>query len=105
MVWALKTYPLWRRLLMGLLIVAVACAFRLAFFGSLGKKIPFLLYFPAVTLAALYGGLLTGILATVLSAGLVFFWINQAHFSPPEWLALRIFISHEGLTAARAGAA
>jgi hypothetical protein len=41
--------------------------------------------------------LLTGLLATVLSVGLVLFWINQGHLSRPEWLALRIFISHEGM--------
>lgn len=97
MIWNLKPSSPWLRLLVALLIVASASVFRLALFGSLGNNIPYLLYFPAVTLAALYGGMLTGLLATALSASLVLFWINQSHLSPPEWLASRIFISHEGM--------
>jgi len=84
--------PLWQRLLLALLIVAVASELRVVFFGSLGESIPYLLYFPALTLAALYGGLVAGLLATALSAGLVFFWINQGHLDPPEWLAMAVFI-------------
>ena len=104
MTWNFKPSSLWQRLLVAVLLVAVllvaaASALRLVFFGSLGEQIPHLLYFPALTLAALYGGLLTGLLATVLSAGLIYFWINQSHFSPPEWLALAVFVASGALIA------
>ena len=74
------------------LLVACACAFRVIFFASLGEGIPYLLYFPALTLAALFGGLVAGLLATALSASVVLFWIHQGHLAPPEWLGLLIFI-------------
>ena len=80
-----------KRLLVTLLLVAAATVLRLLCFGALGKNIPFLLFFPALTLAALYGGLRTGLLATALSAGLVIFWIDKSHLSPTEWLSLAIF--------------
>ena len=35
--------PLWQRLLVALLLVAAASVFRMAFFGSLGESIPYLL--------------------------------------------------------------
>jgi len=91
MTWNWITASRWQRLLVALLIVAVASAIRVVFFGSLGKGIPYLLYFPTVTLAALYGGLLAGCLATTLSAALVFFWIQQGSMSPVELMALAVF--------------
>ena len=91
MTWNWKSTSPWDRLIVALLIVAAASAFRVVFFGSLGQGIPYLLYFPAVTLAALYGGLLTGGLATILTAALVFFWIKHGSMSPVELMALAVF--------------
>jgi PAS domain S-box-containing protein len=62
------------------------------FFGSLGKGIPYLLYYPAVMAAALYGGLWAGFLATALSSLLVFLWIQHGLMTAVESLALAIFI-------------
>ena len=84
---------LWQRLLVALLIIAATSVFRAVFFGALGRGIPYLLYYPAVTLAALYGGLAAGFLATALSALLCFFWIQRGFLSPVESLALAVFIS------------
>ena len=92
MIWSSKTSSLWQRLLVALLIVAAASGFRMLFFGGLGRGIPYLLYFPAVTLAALYGGLLAGGVATILSGALVFFWIQQGSLSAVECMALAVFI-------------
>ena len=92
MTWKYKFPTPWKRLLAALLLVAAASALGVAFFGSLGEQIPHLLYFPAVTLAALHGGLLAGLLATVLSSCFILFWIKQGHLTPPEWLALVVFI-------------
>ena len=82
---------------MTLLLIAAASVLRMSFFGALGNQTPFLLYFPALTLAALYGGLLPGLLATALSAGLVIFWIEHTHLSPTEWLSLAVFAASGGL--------
>ena len=87
-----KTPSPWQRFLVALLIIAAASAFRIAFFGGLDRGIPFLLYYPAVMLAALYGGLSAGLLATALSAPLIFFWIQRGFMSPPESLALVVFV-------------
>ena len=92
MTWNWKASSLWQRLLLALLIVAAASVFRAMFFASLGRGIPYILYYPAVMLAAIYGGLAAGLLATVLSTSLTFFWIQRGFTSPPELLALVIFI-------------
>ena len=90
--WNWKTPSLWQRLLVAVLIVGAASAFRAAFFGSVGKGIPYLLYYPAVMVAAWFGGLLAGYLATALSVLLVFLWIQQGLMSPVESVALAVFV-------------
>ena len=92
MTWNWRTATLWQQLLVTLLIIACASAIRMEFFSGLGRGIPYLTYYPAVMLAALYGGLPAGILATVLSAGLCFFWIQQGFMSPIESLAIVVFV-------------
>ena len=91
MTWNWKTPSCWQRCLVALLIVAAATWFRVVFFHNLGRGLPYLLFFPAVTLAALYGGLPAGSLATALSAALSYFWVQQGNLSPVESLALGIF--------------
>jgi PAS domain S-box-containing protein len=90
--WNWKAATLWQRLLGALLITAAASAFRVMFFGGLGRGTPYLLYYPATILAALYGGLAAGFLATTISAGLCFFWIQRGFMSPVESLAYVVFI-------------
>ena len=90
--WCRTTLRDWRRLLVALLIVAAASAIRAAFFGGLGRGIAYLTYYPAVMLAALYGGLASGLLATAVSAGLCFYWIQRGFMSPVEWLAMSVFL-------------
>jgi len=92
MPWKLQKSLLGQRLLVGLLIVAVASAFRLLFFNELGRGLPYLLYYPATMLAALYGGLSTGLLAAALSAILTYFWVQQGELSPTERLGFLVFV-------------
>ena len=92
MTWNWKTASLWQRLLVALLIVGAASALQIIFFGSLGRGIPYLIFYPATMLAALYGGLAGGLLATMLSAILVFFWVQRGSLSAPEWLGFAIFV-------------
>ncbi|MDK9706040.1 MAG: PAS domain S-box protein [Desulforhopalus sp.] len=55
-----------------------AGAFRLLFLQNLGQTIPYVTFFPAVILAAVFGGLWSGIAASILSTLLVIlFWTDQ----------------------------
>ena len=78
-------------------IVVAATAVRFALSPALGTGVPFLTFYPAVILAALYGGLRAGLLATVLSALIVdYFWIEPlGQFtigSPADWVSLLFFL-------------
>ena len=77
-------------------IVLAAALLRLMLLPGLGMGFAFITFYPAVMLAALYGGLRAGVLATVLS-GLTadYFWMEPtgtfAIANPIDWLALSIF--------------
>ena len=86
------TNGFWRHQLAAILIIAGATAVRAMFFTGLGRGTPYLTYYPAVMFAALYGGLLSGLLATTVSALLCFFWIQTGVMSVPESLALATFV-------------
>jgi hypothetical protein len=81
----------WQRYLVAILIIAGASAIRMIFFGGLGRGIAYLTYYPAVMLAALYGGIYAGLLATVLSGLLCFYWMQRGFMSPIESLAMAVF--------------
>ncbi len=77
--------------------VLAATAVRLVSLPRLGTHSPFLTFYPAVMLAALYGGLLPGLLATALSAILTTcLWMEPVgRFSigqPEDWLSLAVFL-------------
>lgn len=72
--------------------IAVATSLREWVFGDLGRGLPFILFFPCVLLAAVYGGLTAGILSTLVSAGVVFFWIQSGHPSAAEAFAMGVFL-------------
>ncbi len=80
-------------------LVAVATIIRLAFLRALETSVPFITFYPAVMLAALYGGFRAGILATLLSAAIAdYLWIEpQLSFAisrPPDWVALSVFVTN-----------
>jgi PAS domain S-box-containing protein len=84
------------RYVAAVVIVAAAALVRLGFLQVLGTRATFVTFYPAVVLAALYGGLSAGLLATVLSAGLAdYFWMEPRGFAiedPGDWLAMAIFL-------------
>ena len=91
-----KSRPTLYRDAVAMVIVLAAAAVRLTFLPALGTRAPFITFFPAVMLAALYGGWRAGLLATALSAVLVdYFWIEPlgrfAIAEPADWLGLAIF--------------
>jgi len=65
----MRTFSLTRtaRYSVAILSVAIAAALRLALDPVLGEVAPFILFFLPVVLAAWYGGLGPGLLATTLS--------------------------------------
>jgi len=76
MVWDRTNRPLWLRCAVGVLVVIIAAAIRLLFLEILELRATFVVFFPAVAVAALYGGLGAGLLATVVSTALVhYFWM------------------------------
>jgi signal transduction histidine kinase/DNA-binding NarL/FixJ family response regulator len=77
---------------MAILIIAGASVIRVVFFGGLGRGTAYLTYYPTVMLAALYGGLHSGLMATVVSALLSFYWIHRGYMSPVEWAAMGVFL-------------
>ena len=77
-------------------IVLTAAVLRLVFLQALGTGFAFITFYPAVMLAALYGGLPAGALATFFGALLAdYFWVEPIRSllvsSPMDWLALAIF--------------
>ena len=76
MVWDRTNRPVWLRCTVGVVVVVIAAAIRLQFLGILELRVPYLTFYPAVAVAALYGGLGAGLLATVVSAALAdYFWL------------------------------
>ena len=99
------------------ILVAAATLLRLGFLQMLGTRATYITFYPAVTLAALYGGLPAGLLATVLSAMVAdYLWLQPVHTfaikDPADWLSIAIFIGSgtlisivaEGMHRARARA-
>ncbi|MEO8586879.1 MAG: PAS domain-containing protein, partial [Acidobacteriota bacterium] len=83
----------WQRLLATIFFVSAAVLFRVEFLGPLGQHIPYVTLFPAVMLAAVTGGLASGLLATSLSAGVAYFWFQGGVLDPGASLAMATFVA------------
>ena len=89
--------PTWSRYVLAALAVAVGAAVRVWFLGALGTRAPFITFYPAVILAALYGGVGAGLLATALSALIASFtWLEPVGRltirDPADWLSVGVFM-------------
>ena len=82
----------WTRYLVAISIIVIASLLRAWLLSDLGRATPYLTYYPAVMIAAVYGGLHAGALATIISAYLCFFWIQKGYMSPVEWVAMGVFL-------------
>ncbi len=78
--------------LVALSIVATASAIRVLLFADLGRGTAYITYYPSVVIAAFFGGLEAGLLATVISALLCFYWIQQGYMSHAESMAMGVFV-------------
>ena len=65
-----KTY----RILVAVLAVTGGVLLRMAFLDILGPRTPFLTFYPAVMIAALFGGAASGLLSTFLLGLLAYAW-------------------------------
>ena len=89
-------------------LVLAAALLRLEFLPFLGMGFTFVTFYPAVMLAALYGGFRAGVLATLLSALVAdYFWIELAYSFVPAnlggWTGLSIFVAFNVLVSGVAG--
>jgi len=87
-----KSGYVWWRLIVAVFFIALAAGLRIAFLSGLGRGIAYLTFYPAVMIAAVYGGLYAGLLGTVFSAFLSYYWIQQGYLSQVEWLAFIVFL-------------
>jgi len=89
--------PAWSRYVIAVLAVVLAAAVRAGLLGTLGTRAPFVTFYPAVIVAAMFGGLPGGLLATALSALTVAFaWMEPVgQFSirdTADWLSQGVFV-------------
>jgi diguanylate cyclase (GGDEF)-like protein/PAS domain S-box-containing protein len=83
------------RIVVAIGIVLLAASLRLWPLQALGLRLAYLTFYPAVMIAALYGGIFTGLLATVLSVLVVYFWHPSGHpfiQDSADWLGMAVFI-------------
>ena len=83
-------------------MVVAAALLRLLFLPGLGTNVPYITFYPAVAIAALYGGLRAGFLTLALSAAAaIYFWIEPMHTltsrNPFDWLLLGTFLTTTAL--------
>ena len=81
-----------RQIVAAALLVLLSCVIRWLLFSELGRGIPYLTYYPAVILAAIYGGFVGGLISTLLSALLSLYWTQQGRLSAVEGVAFAVFI-------------
>ncbi|MCE5242121.1 MAG: GAF domain-containing protein [Syntrophobacteraceae bacterium] len=98
MVWNRTKRPLWLRCTVGALLALSATALRLQFLGVLELREAFLTFFPAVALAALYGGFFAGMAATLASGVFanLFFIESVGRFSitnSADMASMTVFLS------------
>jgi len=77
MLWDPSNRAKWLRYSAAVLVVFAAAAIRLQFLEVLGFRVTFITFYPAVAVAALFGGFGPGFLSTVLSVAIAnYFWME-----------------------------
>ncbi|MBF0343598.1 MAG: response regulator [Nitrospirae bacterium] len=81
--------------IIAIVIVVVAAALRIWPLQALELRIPYVTFYPAVMVSALYGNIISGLMTTVLSALTVIFWSPTGKpflDDPGDWLGLAVFL-------------
>ena len=86
------------RYFVAIVLVLAATVLRLVFLQGLGTGFAFITFYPAVMLAALYGGLRAGLLATLLSAAAADYFLMEPTWSlvvarSIDWVAIVVFVA------------
>lgn len=87
----------WIRYGIAIVLITLAAALRIWPLQALGSTLVWLTFYPAVMIAAIYGGLLAGLLATALAClTATFLWpllvIEPFIKNPADWLGMCVFI-------------
>jgi signal transduction histidine kinase len=69
----------WTPYILAMIIPAISFVVRLELLEAIGNSLPYVTFFPAVIIAALYGGLPAGLVATAISAMLISYFILDSH--------------------------
>ena len=85
-----------------IMMVVAAALLRFQFLQGLGTNAPYITFYPAVVVAALYGGWRAGFLTLALSAAVgIYFWVQPVHTftirNPTDWLLLVTFLTTTAL--------
>ena len=99
----------WARYAFAISLVILAAALRTWPLQSLGSTLPWLTFYPAIIMGAIYGGLYAGLLASVFSClTITFLWPIFAAEpfikNPADYLGMLVFILICGLISGVAGA-
>jgi signal transduction histidine kinase/DNA-binding response OmpR family regulator len=86
----------WQRYIVAVVLTAAAAGLRVWPLQSLQTKVPWLTFYPAVMIAAIYGGFSAGLLVAVLACGIVLYLWPLLVTSPfitgsADWLGLIFF--------------
>lgn len=79
--------------------VAGATLFRMALNSVLGSAVPYITFFPAVFLAAMFGGFVPGLISTVLGAVSAWYFFVPAPARAADVAALALFLTTAGAIA------
>lgn len=83
-------YRGWTGYIVAIILVIVSLAVREAFLPQLGRTLPYVTFYPAVLVAAFFGGLASGLVAIVFSIVVVFAWVvgfgRLSSLLPIEWV-------------------
>ncbi|MEN6585496.1 MAG: ATP-binding protein, partial [Sulfuricella sp.] len=85
----------WLHYVVAIVLVMTSAGLRLWPLQDLGLRIPYVTFYPAVIVAALYGGLPVGLLTTALSALTILFWspTGQPFIKDSgDWLGMDVFL-------------
>ena len=89
-------HRVWLSYIVPILVVTAASVIRIGLLESLGQRIPWVTFYPAVMIGALYSGFFGGLLATIFSClTIVYLWpifgVHPFIKDSGDWLGMSVF--------------
>ncbi len=81
-----------QRIAIGVGAAAVGLALRFALEGLLGTRVAYVTFYPVFTVAAIWGGSVSGLVAALLCAGVAHLWLFPLAVTG-DWVGLSIFLT------------